>query len=177
MVRVSRLSTWLVLILFVLAGCGDSGRGSSTSLGSSGASQSGSDAPSVYMREVQRGEVVPAKGPHRHVSSTTRPRKVLLQRTERGLELPIAFNISRTLRFLIRFADEGKADITCPQDSVDPEDTTADGKWLNQVVRDYGTVALPAGTWQTILRLGQPGGPSGTDWQVWWGSVPPDAGQ
>lgn len=135
----------------------------------SSCTQSETTIPTVCVRRILTGELVPVKGPHRAFQHSTEPEVVALRDKAFILEFHIGDDRKQPIRFVLEFLTADEVRIVCPLTNIGADkENTVEGKRINDAVRNFKPVVSSRNKWTDFFVTGSPVFP--TTWQLWWGT-------
>jgi hypothetical protein len=128
-----------------------------------------------YVREITKGEIVPAEGPHQHFEVFEQPIPIPVEQDRFRLTFELPDGRTRHVVFLVRRQGPSAIEVSCPLTNLEPnaEALLREDRRLDEAISGHAPVSAPANEWTTFFndRLG---GVFSSDWQLWWGELTPD---
>jgi len=131
--------------------------------------------PHFYVREITKGEIVPEEGAHLHFEVPEEPTRVYLE----GDHLPLTFDLrdgsSKQVVFVVQAKGPSTLEVTCPRSNLEPngDALSYDERRLNEAIAAHTPVEVHPREWTTFFN-DHLSGVFSSDWQLWWGELPPD---
>ncbi|MGD2145956.1 MAG: hypothetical protein PVH41_04615 [Anaerolineae bacterium] len=131
--------------------------------------------PHFYVREITKGEIVPEEGAHLHFEVPEEPTQVYLEGDRLLLTFDLRDGSSRQVVFVVQERGPSTLEVSCPRSNLEPNRAAPsyDDRRLNEAIAAHAPVEVPPHEWTTFFN-DHLSGVFSSDWQLWWGEVPPD---